>query len=129
MKLFWTWKTKLMSLLILILNYTILTDKKAYNCNENDFKEKINKDDIAAIENHINTLRARIANGLENSTGDLIALPTAENMNVILWDDDLAEYAQEWANSLNNNCEEIYFNTKTDDKITKSYGNTAELII
>ena len=125
MKLVWN----LITWLCFLLSNIYSDSKRRYYCNENTFKGGIDKDDIAEIENHINTLRARVANGLENSTGDKVALPTAEDMNVILWDNDLEEYAQEWANTLNNNCDELYTCDKKDDRISKSYGNSAELVI
>lgn len=33
------------------------------------------------------------------ATGNVLGQPSAENMREIVWDDELAEKAQEWANN------------------------------
>jgi len=59
-----------------------------------------------------NQMRADIANGKQSGALNGKTLPSASNMKVLRWNNDLAALAQSWANQLVTACNGISHNTK-----------------
>ena len=57
------------------------------------------KDEKDQIVAHHNLLRGRIANGVDTNWASQLK---AANMNKLVWNDELAEFAQVWANQCGN---------------------------
>lgn len=92
-------------------------------CGSNTSTGIVAADKTALLNSH-NTYRAKVANGKESSSAGG-SLPSAADMDLLAWNDELAQLAQSWADQLVADCNGISHNPNRE---TKSFSTVGENI-